>query len=68
MENFLAEVVTKVLTSFQDCHVQVRLAAFNFMETPSNFVQVAQILYHHRLVHAFAIALDNDHNEKVKVW
>ncbi|XP_019434792.1 PREDICTED: importin-5-like [Lupinus angustifolius] len=65
-ENFLSEVVTKVLKSFEDSHVQVRLAAFNFMETPSNFVQVAHILYHHRLVHAFAIAIDNGHDDKVK--
>ncbi|KAF1881903.1 hypothetical protein Lal_00038545 [Lupinus albus] len=65
-ENFLTEVVTKVLKSFQDSHVQVRLAAFNFMETPSNFVQVAHILYHHTLMHAFVIAIDNGHNDKVK--
>ncbi|CAL0308950.1 unnamed protein product [Lupinus luteus] len=65
-ENFLGEVVTTVLKSFQDSHVQVRLAAFNFMETPSHFVQVAHVLYHHKLMHAFAIAIDNGHNDKVK--
>ncbi|KAK7305662.1 hypothetical protein VNO77_43570 [Canavalia gladiata] len=66
MENFLGEAVTKVLKSFQDSNVQVRLAAFNFMERPTNFVQVVQILYHHRLVQAFCTALDNDQDLKVK--
>ncbi|TKY47373.1 Ran-binding protein 6 [Spatholobus suberectus] len=66
MENFLGEVVTKVLKSIQDSHVQVRLATLKFMETPTNFVQVVQILYHHRLVHAFCMALDNDQDHKVK--
>ncbi|RDX95121.1 sal3, partial [Mucuna pruriens] len=66
MENFLGEVVTKVLKSIHDSHAQVRLATFKFMETPSNFVQVVQILYHHRLVHGFCMALDNDEDHKVK--
>ncbi|XP_061343127.1 uncharacterized protein LOC133289242 [Gastrolobium bilobum] len=66
MENFLGEVLTKVLNSFQDSHAQVRLAAFNFMETPTNFVHVAQTLYHPRLLNAFSIALDNDQDYKVK--
>ncbi|XP_061340329.1 importin subunit beta-3-like [Gastrolobium bilobum] len=66
MENFQGEVLNKVLKTFQDSHVQVRLAAFNFMEMPTNFVQAAQILYHHRLVHAFSIALDSDQDCKVK--
>ncbi|XP_027335605.1 uncharacterized protein LOC113849710 [Abrus precatorius] len=66
MENFLGEAVTKVLKLFQDSNVQVRLAAFNFMETPTNFVQVVQIFYHHRLVQAFSIALDSDQDHKVK--
>ncbi|KAK7290233.1 hypothetical protein RIF29_04507 [Crotalaria pallida] len=65
-ENFLGEVVTKVLKLFQDSQVQVRLEAFKFMEIPSNFVQVVQLLYHQRLVHAFAIAIDSEQNDKVK--
>lgn len=68
MENFLVGVVTKILKSMQDSHTQVRLATFKFMETPTNFVQVVQILYHHRLVHAFCTALDNEQVVKVKVW
>ncbi|RZB72758.1 uncharacterized protein LOC114382313 [Glycine soja] len=66
MENFLVGVVTKILKSMQDSHTQVRLATFKFMETPTNFVQVVQILYHHRLVHAFCTALDNEQVVKVK--
>ncbi|KAL2333194.1 hypothetical protein Fmac_014407 [Flemingia macrophylla] len=65
-DNFLVEVVTKVLKTIQDSHVQVRLAAFKFMQTPTNFVQVVQILYHNRLVHAFCMALDHDQDHKVK--
>ncbi|KAI4307684.1 hypothetical protein L6164_030846 [Bauhinia variegata] len=65
MGNFLGEVVTKILKSFQDSHLQVRLATFKFMEMPTNFIQVTHILYHHRLVTAFVTALD-DQNEKVK--
>lgn len=67
MENFLGEVVTKVLELFQDSHVRVRLAAFALMEMPINLVQAAQILYHHRFVHAFSIALGNEQDNKVKV-
>nr|KYP76005.1 Importin-5 [Cajanus cajan] len=66
MDNFLGEVVTKVLKSIQDSHIQVRLATFKFMETPTNFVQAVHILYHHKLVHAFCMALDNDQDHKVK--
>ncbi|XP_045826344.1 importin-5-like [Trifolium pratense] len=66
MENFLGEIVTKILKLFQDSHVQVRLAAFTLMEMPINFVQAAQILYHHRFVHAFTIALGSDQDNKVK--
>jgi hypothetical protein len=67
MENFLGEMVTKILKLFQDSHVQVRLAAFTLMEMPINFVLAAQLLYHHRFVHAFTIALGNDQDNKVKV-
>ncbi|KAK7302067.1 hypothetical protein RJT34_12946 [Clitoria ternatea] len=66
MENFLREAVNSVLKLFDDSHVEVRLAAFNFMETPTNFVQAVQILYHHRFVHAFCIALYKDEDHKVK--
>ncbi|GAU22441.1 hypothetical protein TSUD_123280 [Trifolium subterraneum] len=59
-------MVTKILKLFQDSHVQVRLAAFTLMEMPINFVQAAQILYHHRFVHAFTIALGSDQDNKVK--
>ncbi|KAL4330742.1 uncharacterized protein LOC107633820 isoform X1 [Arachis ipaensis] len=65
-ENFLMEVVTKFFKSFQDCHDRVRLAAFSFMQMPTNFVQAMHVLYHHRLMHAFAAALDTTQNYKVK--
>lgn len=67
MENFLAEVITKVLKLFKDPQVQVRLAAFTLMEMPINFVQAVQILYHHRFVPAFSMALGSDEDNKVKV-
>ncbi|KAK7387362.1 hypothetical protein VNO78_28107 [Psophocarpus tetragonolobus] len=66
MENFLVGVVTKVLKSMQDSHTQVRLATLKFMKTPTTFIQGVQILYHHRLVHAFCTALDNEQVVKVK--
>ena len=67
MDHFLGEMVTKTLKLFQDSHVQVRLAAFTLMEMPINFVQAAQLLYHHRFMHAFFIALGSDEDNKVKV-
>ncbi|MED6113408.1 hypothetical protein PIB30_070522 [Stylosanthes scabra] len=65
-ENFQVEVVTKFLKSLQDSHDGVRLAAFHFMQTPTNFVQAMHLLYHHRLMHAFASALDTTQNYKIK--
>ncbi|XP_058752323.1 uncharacterized protein LOC131625485 [Vicia villosa] len=64
-DNFLEEIVTRILKLCQDSHVQVRLAAFTLMEMPMIFVQAIQILYHHRFVHAFSIAL-SDGDNKVK--
>ncbi|MED6143281.1 hypothetical protein PIB30_004784 [Stylosanthes scabra] len=66
-ENFQGEVVTNFLKSLQDSHDAVRLAAFRFMQTPTNFVQAMHLLYHHRLMHVFASALDPSHqNCKIK--
>ncbi|CAI8583145.1 unnamed protein product [Vicia faba] len=65
-DNFLEEIVFRILKLFQDSHVQVRLAAFTLMEMPIIFVQTAQLLYHHRFVHAFSAALGSDGDNKVK--
>ncbi|KAJ7960057.1 importin-5-like [Quillaja saponaria] len=66
MGDFLGEVVTNILKLFQDSNVQVRRAAFSFMQMPTNFVQVIQILYHPRIVPALAAVLDKDQNNRVK--
>lgn len=68
MVSFIGEVVRKVLESMEDSHAQVRMATFKFMLTSSNFVQGVQLLYHHRFVHVFCNALDNEQDLNVKVW
>lgn len=67
MENFLEEVVNRVLKVLQDPQVQVRLAAFNLMQMPTNFAQALQILYAQRFGHAFSIALVHEEESNVKV-
>ncbi|KAI9100300.1 hypothetical protein K1719_024518 [Acacia pycnantha] len=57
---------TKLMKLFQDTQFQVRLAAFNFMATPTIFVQLLQLYYHSRLLPAFVTALDTEPNDKVK--
>ncbi|KAG2406381.1 hypothetical protein LR48_Vigan03g262500 [Vigna angularis] len=64
--SFIGEVVRKVLESMEDSHAQVRMATFKFMLTSSNFVQGVQLLYHHRFVHVFCNALDNEQDLHVK--
>ncbi|KAI9070762.1 hypothetical protein K1719_047276 [Acacia pycnantha] len=57
---------TGFMKLFQDTQVQVRLAAFNFMATPTIFVQLLQLYYHSRLLPAFVTALDTEKKDKVK--
>ena len=63
----LDQVTEIILKSFGDPHPRVCLAAFNFMQQPTNLVQAMQILYHLRIVCALDAALDQHQNPTVKV-
>ncbi|KAK4278057.1 hypothetical protein QN277_015956 [Acacia crassicarpa] len=65
-DDSLSIMFTKFMKLFQDTQFQVRLAAFNFMATPTIFVQLLQLYYHSRLLPEFATALDTEQNDKVK--
>nr|XP_011462521.1 PREDICTED: importin subunit beta-3-like [Fragaria vesca subsp. vesca] len=62
----LDQVTEIILKSFGDPHPRVCLAAFNFMQQPTNLVQAMQILYHLRFVCALDAALDQHRNPTAK--
>ncbi|KAM1036615.1 hypothetical protein FF1_031557 [Malus domestica] len=66
MKNYLEQVTTMILKSFQDPQAQVCCAAFNFMQLPIILIEAMQILHHLRIVPALVSALDQHSIPRLK--
>lgn len=67
MKNYLEQVTTIILKSFQDPQSQVCCAAFNFMQLPIILIEAMQILHHLRILPALVSALDQHSIPRLKV-
>ncbi|XP_050226746.1 importin subunit beta-3-like [Mercurialis annua] len=66
MGDYLNQAVNIITKSFKDTSPEVRLAAFHFMQLPTDLVGVIQTIHHSRIWPAFIAALDRSQVSRVE--